>query len=136
MKQLNAYINFDGNCREALNFYQGLFGGELTFMTVGETPMAGETAESNDKIMHGHLKNAAGAIMGSDMVGPQGFHRGTTFGMCVDCCTDEELRGLYEKLSEGGTVICPVSDSFWGAIFGMVVDKYGVPWAINFTKEA
>ena len=131
--QLNPYLNFNGNARQALEFYASVFGGPLnlnTFADFGDkdSPMA-------DKIMHGQLETEAGyTIMAADappgMESP-GFHG---FGVSLSGDDGDALRGYFEKLSDGGSVTMPMQKQAWGDEFGMVTDKFGVPWLVNVSQ--
>jgi PhnB protein len=131
MAQLNPYLNFDGNTREAMTFYQSVFGGELTMQTVGETPMPCPAGMEN-QIMHSMLIGGGVVIMGSDMQGPEGHRPGNTVTLSLNCNSEEEIRSLFAKLSDGGIVVEPLKVMFWGGLFGALGDKFGVRWMFNF----
>ena len=135
MATLNTYLRFnDAKCREAMNFYQQCLGGELSFQTAGESPMASEMPEgSKDLIMHSTLKAPGILIMGSDMMRDKATV-GDNFAMSLDCQSEAEIRDLFAKLSAGGDVFMQLEDVPWGAIFGMATDKYGVEWMFNYQK--
>lgn len=134
MAQLNPYLNFDGNTREAMAFYQSVFGGELTMQTVGETPMPCPAGMEN-QIMHSMLIGGGVVIMGSDMQGPEGHRPGNTVTLSLNCSSEEEIRTLFAKLSDGGTVVEPLKVMFWGGLFGAVGDRFGVRWMFNFEAK-
>lgn len=134
MAQLNPYLNFDGNTREAMTFYQSVFGGELTMQTVGETPMPCPAGMEN-QIMHSMLIGGGVVIMGSDMQGPEGHRPGNTVTLSLNCNSEEETRTLFAKLSDGGTVVEPLKVMFWGGLFGALGDKFGVRWMFNFEAK-
>ncbi|MDQ2862608.1 MAG: VOC family protein [Bacteroidota bacterium] len=137
MKSINVYLGFAGKCREAMNFYKEcLGGGELELQSVGESPVADQMPANMDKkqILHSTLIKDGITIMGSDM------HRGkptngNLIGICVNCGSAEEIKSLFTKLSEGGTIDDPLKEQFWGDTFGAVTDKYGKPWMFNYTKN-
>ena len=133
MKLLNPHIRFDGNCREAMTFYKDCFGGELSFMVLGESPMAKDfPADKQGLIMHSFLQNGPVTISGSDMMRDK-LTLGDSMSISLDCSSEEELHSLFDKLEKGGEVFMPAEKQFWGAIFGMVTDKYGVEWMLNYT---
>ena len=136
MTQLNPYIKFnDGKCREAMNFYKDCFGGELNFMTIGESPMAKDTpAEKQGLVMHSTL-TVKGSILflGSDMMRDKAV-MGDNVGISLNCDSQKEVDAFFSKLSEGGDVFMKPEETFWGGYFGMVTDKYGVEWMLNFQK--
>lgn len=136
MAQLNPFLRFnDGRCREAMNFYRECFGGDVSFMTIGESPMAKDMpAEKQGFIMHAELKNDKLVFYGSDMMRDTATI-GDNVGMALNCESEDEIKTLFAKLSNGGEVFCPLEDAFWGALFGMVTDKYGVEWMLNYQKK-
>jgi PhnB protein len=127
--RLNPYLSFNGNAREAMEFYARVFGGTLVLNTFGEF---GGDAEYADRIMHGMLETDSGyTLMGAD--GPPGAeHRpGNTMTVSLSGDAAEELRGYWEKLSEGGTVSTPLEKQMWGDEFGACEDRFGVSWLVN-----
>ena len=128
--RLNPYINFNHNARQALEFYENVFGGTLNLNTFGE--YGDKDAPNADEIMHGQLETNMGfTLMGSDM--PPGMELSAGNNMAVSLSGDdaEELRGYWNKLSEGGTVTMPLEKQMWGDEFGMCVDQFGIPWMVN-----
>lgn len=130
--RLNPYITFDGNAREAMEFYQSVLGGELDVSTWSEMPdMPGYTPEMADKLMHSMLTVSDGiTLMGADMPDSPGPKDSS---ICVSLSGEDEgeLRGWYEKLAGGGHVVEPFAKAPWGDTFGMCVDKFGVFWMVN-----
>ena len=136
MKQINSYLTFNGNCREAMNFYQACLGGKLFLQTIGESPMSGMMpSEMKDSILHATLTNENVIIMGSDMVGENGLLRGNAMSMMLDCSNETEVRETYDKLALGGQATHPLEDTFWNALFGGLTDKFGNRWLLNFDKN-
>ena len=135
MAQINAYLNLAGKCREAMNFYKECLGGELSFMMVGETPMAKDMPqERHQLILHSSLTNGDRVIFASDMIdGDPVF--GNTVQLCLNCISEEEIRTVYNKLAVGGEIHDPLRETFWGAIFGGVIDKFGIRWMFNYDKN-
>ena len=132
--RLNPYISFNGNARQAMEFYRDVFGGNLALMTFGDmgTP---ESAPEADKIMHGMLETDSGyTIMGADT--PPGMDHNPGDNMSVSLSGDDadELRGYWAKLSDGGTVAVPLEKQMWGDEFGMCVDSFGIAWMVNITQ--
>lgn len=137
MTKLNPYIKFnDEKCREAMNFYKDcLGGGELTFQTVGESPMAKEMGpEVQNRIMHATFKKGDVEFFGSDMMRDKAVI-GDNVGMALNFDNKGEIETVFAKLSQGGEIFMPLEKAFWGAIFGMLTDKYGVEWMLNFQEE-
>ncbi|MPZ73720.1 MAG: VOC family protein [Nitriliruptorales bacterium] len=130
VSRLNPYISFAGNARQAMEFYKQVFGGTLTLNTFGEYG-APESTDA-DKIMHGLLEADSGfALMGADT--PPGTEHKAGDNITVSLSGDAggELRGYWEKLSDGGIVSVPLEKQVWGDEFGMCVDRFGIPWMVN-----
>ncbi len=127
---LNPYLSFDGNAREAMEFYRGVFGGNLTLTTYGE--FGAQDSPDADKIMHGLLRSDNGfVIMGADAPPGSGYNPGDTISVSLSGDDADELHGYWEKLSDGGTVPVPLEKQMWGDEFGMCVDRFGIPWMVN-----
>ncbi|MFE1850666.1 VOC family protein [Streptomyces sp. NPDC059489] len=130
--RLNPYLMFAGDARQALQFYKEVFGGTLVLSTYGE---AGQPDTSmTDKIMHGMLETPSNyTLMAADT--PAGEHKpGNAYSVSLSGDDDTELRGYWEKLSDGATVAVPLDKQMWGDIFGMCTDRYGITWMVNFTQ--
>ena len=128
--RLNPYISFSDNARQALEFYRGVFGGTLTLNTFGEYGAA-DTPEA-DKIMHGLLETDGGfTLMGADTPPGMEHNPGTNITVSLSGDDADELRGYWEKLSGGGTVLVPLEKQMWGDEFGMCIDRFGVSWMVN-----
>ena len=136
MTQINAYLTFGGNCREAMNFYKDSLGGELTLQTISESPLADKMpAHMKDCILHATLTKGNVVLMGSDMVSDKGLVKGNAVSMAINCSSDEEIKTVYEKLSAGGNKDHALEETFWGATFGDLTDKYGNHWLLNYEKS-
>lgn len=136
MTQINAYVGFNGKCREAMTFYKECLGGELIMQTIAETPMAAQCPEGmQNDIMHSSLTKGSLLLMGSDMVGPAGFIQGNNIALSLNCSSDEEINTFFSKLAEGGKILDPLKVQFWGATFGAVTDKFGVNWMLHYDKN-
>jgi PhnB protein len=128
--RLNPYLNFNGNARQALEFYTSVFGGNLNLSTFAEFGMA--EAPVADNIMHGQLETDAGyTLMAADTPPGMEFNGMHGFGVSLSGDDADVLRGYFDKLSDGGTVTMPMQKQAWGDEFGMVTDKFGVPWLVN-----
>ncbi|MFG1784109.1 VOC family protein [Rhodococcus oryzae] len=128
--RLNPYISFADNARQAMEFYQGVFGGTLNLSTFGEFG-APDAPEAN-LIMHGMLETPSGyTLMGADT--PPGMEHKPGENIAVSLSGDDgdELRGYWAKLSDGGTVSVPLEKQMWGDEFGMCTDKFGIGWMVN-----
>jgi len=134
MTQINAYLHFNGNCREAMTFYQGCLGGKLALQTVGESPMAGQMpAAAQKNILHAALTHDGITLMGSDMIGPEGVKKGNIVSLTLVCSSKEEIVTFFSKLSAGGKVAHPLKEEFFGT-YGDLTDKYGINWMFNYEK--
>ena len=134
-KQINSYLTFNGNCREAMNFYKDCLGGELALQTIGESPMAAHMPSVlKDNILHATLTNGNTVLMASDMVSEKGLVNGNNVSLVLDCNSVDEIKNYYSKLVVGGNADHPLEETFWGATFGDLTDKYGNHWLLNFTK--
>ena len=108
MTQINSYLTFSGNCREAMNFYKECLGGELTFQKIGESPIADKMpGQMKESILHSTLINGNVTIMASDMVGEQGLIKGNSVSLSLNCSNEEEIRFFFEKLSTEGKATFP-----------------------------
>jgi PhnB protein len=128
--RLNPYLSFSDTARQAMEFYRGVFGGELTLSTFGEA--GGAEGPDADKIMHAQLETPAGyTLMASDT--PAGMDRsvGTNVSISLSGDDGDELRGYWEKLSDGGKVTVPLEKQMWGDEFGMLIDQFGIGWMVN-----
>ncbi|MCP8882101.1 VOC family protein [Devosia sp. XJ19-1] len=131
--RLNPYLGFRNQARDALNFYQSVFGGELQLMTFGENGMQGDEA---DKIMHGQLETAKGfTLMASDT--PQTMDVASNSNITVSLSGDEEalLTGYWHGLAKGGQISEPLVKAPWGDTFGMLTDQFGTRWMVNITGQ-
>lgn len=136
MKTIHSYLTFNGNCREAMQFYQNCLGGELSFQTIGESPLSEKMPERMKKcILHSELKNEKMVLFGSDMVAEKGLIKGNTISLALLCKSEKEIKDCYQKLSTGGEQTHPLEETYWGALFGGLKDKYGNNWLLNFKKK-
>ncbi len=128
--RLNPYISFDGNAREAMTFYQGVFGGALTLSTFGEFGMTDPGLA--EKIMHAMLETDGGlALMGADTPPGTEFTPGNTIAVSLSGDDPDALRGYWAKLSDGGSIAVPLEKQMWGDEFGMCADRFGIAWMVN-----
>ncbi len=140
MKPLTPYLMFNGNCREAMEFYKHCFGGELNVMTYGDAPEDAcpggtqPTEETKVKVMHACLSSGEMVLMASDdpMGAPQ---MGDYVQLSINCESSEQVENLFNALSENGNAIMPPTETFWARKFGMLIDQYGFRWMLNFPAE-
>ena len=130
---LNPYLNFNGTARQALEFYRGVFGGNLTLSTFAEFGMT--DAPDADKIMHGQLETDAGyTIMAADVPSHMEYHAPAGFSVSLSGNDGDALHGYFEQLAAGGTVTMPLQKQVWGDEFGMCDDKFGISWLVNISQ--
>ncbi len=143
MATINTYLTFNGNCRDAFEFYKSVLGGEFNYIgTFGEMPqqqgMPPVSDEEKNKIMHISLPiSKETVLMGSDSsesYGPSVI-QGNNFSISINTDSTEEADRLFNGLSVGGQVIMPLNQTFWGAYFGMWTDKFGINWMVNVELE-
>jgi PhnB protein len=142
MAQVNPYLVFNGNCEQAFLFYQSVFGGEFPFlgkfkdMPVDDNfpPVSEEEA---DRIMHVTLPIGDTVLMGSDSTSQSGdVVVGNNITVSINTASKVEANSIFNGLSAGGTIIMPMTYTFWGAYFGMFTDKFGINWMVNFDEQA
>ena len=131
--RLNPYINFRDNARDAMTFYQSVFGGDLTLSTFAEYQASEDPSEA-EKIMHGQLTTDNDlTLMAADLPNSMDYTPGTNFSVSLSGDDESELRGYWDKLSDGATITQPLEAAPWGDSFGMLVDKFGVSWLVNIS---
>jgi PhnB protein len=131
--RLNPYISFDGNAREALEFYKSVLGGNLRLNTFGD--FGGQAPGKADKIMHGMLETDRGfTLMGADTPPGMEHKPGNNYSVSISGDDADELRGYWEKLSADGTVSVPLEKQMWGDTFGMCIDRFGVSWMVDIIE--
>src|ERR1700748_3599374 len=129
--RLNPYLGFPDIAREAMKFYQAVFGGELTTSTFAEFQASDDPAEA-DKIMHSVLETPDGlTLMGADPPNSMDYTPGNTMSVSLSGDDEGVLRGYWAKLSESGSVTVPLEKAPWGDSFGMCTDKFGIAWLVN-----
>ena len=129
MALLNPYLNFRGNAREAMEFYRSVFGGELVISTFRDFQMPGIGEDEADSIMHSQLTTPAGfVLMGADVPSAMPFVPAAGITITLSGSEVDELRGYWDRLSEGGTVDMPLELAPWGDLYGQLTDRFGIPW--------
>jgi PhnB protein len=131
---LNPYINFRDNARQAMEFYREVFGGDLKVNTFGE--YGDSNAPGADNVMHAQLETDKGfTLMASDAPPGMDLDEGPgQISISLSGDDEQELRGYWDKLSDGGTVTMPFEKQMWGDLFGMCTDKFGVPWMVDVVQ--
>jgi PhnB protein len=133
---LNPYLNFKDKTREAMEFYETVFGGKLTLSTFKESG-ASQDPTDDGKIMHSVLEGENGiTFMAADTPNHMEYKPGTNFSMSLSGDNEPALRGYFEKLSADGSVGMPLSKAPWGDTFGMLADKFGVQWLVNISQAS
>ena len=136
MSQINAYITFNGNCREAMIFYHNCFGGELLLHTVRESPLAEQMPlKMQNHIFHASITNGTLILMGADKMDKSRQVKGNTVALMLNCRSEEEIRIYYDRLSADGEITNPLHDTSWGALLGGLIDKFGTRWLLNFARR-
>ena len=134
--QLNPYLSFRDNAREAMEFYRSVFGGELSVNTFKDFNASSDPSE-DDLVMHAQLEGEHGVVfMGSDTPQRMEYQPGSNFSMSLSGDDEAVLSGWFQKLAEGGTVTMPLEKAMWGDTFGMCVDRFGVNWLVNISGTA
>jgi PhnB protein len=129
---VNPYLTFNGNCREAMDYYKSVLGGELTINNFGDF---GGDPSIADKVMHAMLTGGLGTLMASDTAPGMPFNPGNTMTISVSGAEGDGLEEVWTKVSDGGQVTVPFEKQMWGDQFGACVDKFGVPWMVNITAQ-
>lgn len=133
--KLNPYLSFRDTAREAMQFYQSIFGGELALSTFQEYQVSEDPGEAH-KIMHATLSTSNGmTLMGADTPNGMPHSVGSNYSLSLSGEDEDELRGYFEKLSAGGTVNMPLEKAPWGDTFGMCTDRFGVPWMVDILPK-
>jgi PhnB protein len=141
MATTNTYLNFNGNCEEAFNFYKSVFGGEFAYIgRFGEMPKDEnyQMPESDsNKIMHVSLPIGQSVLMGSDTGGDwaPSFLQGNNFSVSISADSKDEADTIFSALAEGGKVTMALENTFWGDYFGMLTDKFGINWMMSFNEN-
>jgi len=128
---MNVHLTFAGQCREALEFYRQLLGGDLTLLTYGESPAADQVGPDwKDKIVHATLSLGDRTLAGADLP-PERFTTPGGFFLILEPADPAEAQRLFSALAEGGAVHMPLQPTFWSPAFGVVVDRFGTPWEVS-----
>jgi len=134
MSRPDAHLTFDGDCAEAMRFYEHVLGGKLEMlMTYGQSPIADQTpAAERDRVLHARLAlSAGGLIMGCDTTSRFPYEGMKGFSLALIYQTVTEARQVFETLADGGKIGMPLEKTFWAEAFGMVTDRFGTPWMVN-----
>ena len=131
-----AYLTFDGNTEEAFNFYNSVLGGEFgNVQRFGDNDFEGPPMSDVDKnkIMHISLETDLGTLMGNDHMAFMGpFQAGNNISLSLHPDSEEQAKEIFDGLSKDGTVLMPMDKAPWGALFGMLIDQFGIKWLVNY----
>lgn len=130
---LEPYLFFGGDCKQAMQFYKEIFGGELYMQTYEEGPGTDNEA-MKDKIIHANLKGGDVEVLASDTPNPDDLGAGK-ISLCLVDTDEQKLREYFDKLSDGANVTYPLTKEFWGDIYGTLTDKFGINWMINISAN-
>jgi PhnB protein len=133
--QLSSHLGFDGNCEDAMNFYAKTFGGAINFkMTWADSPMCDQVSPSfQSKIMHMAVKVGDVVLMGADA--PEGrYKKPQGIVISISVADVDDAKRVFNTLSEGGSVEMPFQETFWAKGFGMLTDRFAIPWMVNCEK--
>jgi len=131
--RLNPYISFADTARQAMEFYQGVFGGELSMNTFAD--FGAQDTPDADKIMHAQLETDQGfTLMAADTPTGMDYNPGQSITISLSGDDSSELHGYWDQLAEGGTVQMPLEKQMWGDEYGMCVDRFGIPWMVNISQ--
>lgn len=134
--KLNPYLNFQNNAREAMEFYKSVFGGSLNVMSFKDGGMS-QGPETDNLTMHSQLDSDHGiTLMASDTPPGMNFQSGGNVSISLSGSDETTLRGYWDKLSPGGTIVMPLEKAPWGDTFGMCNDKFGIQWLVNISGQA
>jgi PhnB protein len=130
--QINPYLSFKGDCEAAFRFYEQCLGGQLgTIFRYAGSPMADQVpADWRDKVMHASLTVGAQVLNGGD-VAPDSYEEPQGFSLSIQITSTAEAERIFHELGRDGKVVLPLEKTFWAARFGMLVDRFGIPWLIN-----
>lgn len=131
--RLNPHLTFDGRCEDAFRFYVGVLGGRIVAMLpYGVSPLADRVpTEWRDRILHATLDLGEGRLTGADVPSEEGYRAPEGFSVLLEPGNAAEAERIFARLSEGGQVGMPLQQTFWAERFGMVTDRFGIPWMLN-----
>jgi PhnB protein len=136
MTQINAFINFNGNAKEAMLFYKECFGGELVMQKFAESPMAAQLPpETGNKILLSSLNSNSIVLLAADSL-VTAANRNNNVWLHLHCHTAEEINTFFYKLAAEGEVLEPLHETFRGSTSGLLIDKFGINWMFHYTKKS
>lgn len=136
---VNAYINFNGNCREAVEYYAQVFETEKPqIITFGDAPPSPDFTfpeEAKKLVMHTQLNISGGIVMFSDAFPGMPFEQGNNISLVIISKDMDETKTLFNRLKEGGTVVMDLQETFWSKLYGLVTDRFGIQWQLSHESE-
>jgi PhnB protein len=136
MSQLHIYLTFNGNCREAMNFYHTCFGGEVQLQTIGDSPLGNKLdPEMRHYILHASISTDQFTLLGTDMVDENDLIQGNSVSIWVECNATDEVHAYYKKLAKNGKAFQPIEQTFSGALLGSLTDQFGKHWIFHFKNN-
>lgn len=138
MAQFEPYLMYDGNCAEAFAFYEKVLGAKREFMMRFSEmpPQPGQPKMESDGVMHASLTLGGQRLMGSDFPPGMAYQKPASFAVSLSYDTADEGRRAFDALAEGGNVGMPYGETFWAGGFGMLTDRYGIPWMVNAAQKS
>ena len=134
--QIHSYLTFNGNCREAMIFYRNCLGGELTFQTIGESPLSEKMpAKMKNAILHSTLIKEELILMASDIVNDKSFKKGNAVSLMLQCKSEKEIKTIYKRLSANGQPYHEPIITFQGSLLADLTDKFGNHWLLHFSQK-
>jgi len=131
--ELVQYLSFNGNCAEAMRFYQAALGGELSVLLIRDSPMAAQSnPEELERVMHARLQGEGWKIFASDIPAEHHVAPNPMVNLSVNTYTQQDAEDAFARLSEGGQVFMPLQKTFWAERFGMFADRFGFSWMVNY----
>lgn len=135
MTQLNSYLTFGGNCREAMTFYKKCLGGELTLQTIGESTLIHKMPKAmREYIVHATLTTTGFVLMGTDLMPETGLQKGNSVSLVLHCKNEGDIRMYFDNLANGGTVNQPLKTTYFGSLFADLTDRFGNNWLLNYEQ--
>ncbi|HOY94410.1 MAG TPA: VOC family protein [Catalimonadaceae bacterium] len=136
MGPIHVYLSFSGNCRQAMQFYQEVLGGELRLQTIGDSPVSDKMpSRMRELILQATLTQGNMVLFGTDLVPESGLVAGNTVSLILNCESEDEIRGIFSRLATDGTIEQPLTSTLWGAWSGNVTDKFSRPWMLHFSTK-
>lgn len=136
MAHVFAYLRFNGNCQEAMEFYNRVLGGDLSITKYAGSTLSDKVPEEvQDRVLHAMLKAGSVTLYGTDTFGEHTVSFGNQAALDLECDSEEMARDIYGKLSAGGKILDPLSEPFWGGLYGQFEDKFGMTWMTVYQKQ-